>query len=108
MGALSGGIAGMFGGLLVSGIVNPRRTTEEWIEDQIDGEEDVQDIRKEDVPYMAIGTAAGAAIGTLVGLGIKKSTVVYFCNRPVDVLPVIGFGYGEKPAVMVTLKFTIE
>jgi hypothetical protein len=108
IGALSGGIAGLFGGLLVSGIVNPRRTTVEWIDDQIDGEDDVQDIRKEDVPYMAIGTAAGAAIGTLVGLGIKKSTVVYFHNKTVDVLPVIGFGYGEKPAVMLTLKFAVE
>lgn len=107
-GALIGGLAGMAGGLLLGGIVNPRRTTEEWINDQIDGEEEVQEIRREDLPYMAIGTAVGAAIGALVGLSIKKSTVVYFNNKKVDVFPALVFAPGEYPAMLITVKFNID
>jgi hypothetical protein len=108
MGALCGGIAGFFSGLLIGSLVNPERTVDEWIFDQIDGDEEVQTISKEDLPYMAIGTASGIAIGALVGLSLKKSTVVYHKNSKIDVFPGVSFYPNQNTGLMLSVKITFN
>ena len=105
---LVGGAIGLIAGTLTSSIVNPDRTFGEWLGDQFDGDEEVQEVHKEDAAYIAIGTASGIAVGAVVGLFVHKSTVVYHKNTTLDVFPGLSFSPGQNSRMVLSVKINFN
>ena len=105
--AAVGGITGMLTGLLIGAIANPQRTPGEWLADQINKEGE-REITKEDLPYIAIGTASGAAIGALVGLTIHRGKLIYQNNMEIKVSPVLSLNPNQNDGLLFTLKLNFN
>jgi len=106
--AAVGGCIGLLSGLLVAAIANPQRTAGEWLIDQINKEEEVREISKEDLPYIAIGTAGGAVIGALVGLTIHRGKLIYKSNIEIKVSPLFSLNPSQNDGLLFTLKFGLN
>ena len=106
--AAVGGCLGLLSGLLVAAIANPQRTPGEWLIDQIDPEGEEREITSEDLPYIAIGTAAGAAIGAVVGLTIHRGKLIYKSDVEIKVSPVFSMDLNKKDGLLFTLKFNFN
>ena len=104
--AAVGACLGLVSGLLVASVANPQRTAGEWIIDQINQEEEGREITKEDLPYIAIGTAGGAAIGALVGLTIHRGQLIYQSNSKINVTPIFNLNPNQTDGPEFALKIS--
>ncbi len=99
-------VIGFLGGIIVAGIARPQRTVDEWIVDQIEGNEG-PGISKEQWPIVGIGTACGTGLGAITGLFLKKEKTIYE-KPPVDVFPGLTFLPGDKNGFLITVKININ
>ena len=99
-------VVGFLGGIVVAGIARPQRTVDEWVVDQIEGNEG-PGISKEQWPIVGIGTACGAGLGAVTGLFLKKEKIVYK-KPPVDVFPGLTFLPDQKNGFLITIRININ
>ena len=105
-GALIGTGVGLLAGILISGLVHPARTTEEWIEDQIDGENE-RKITKEQLPLFAGITVGGAALGTIIGALSKREKLLYQ-NHQIDIFPDLTFAPDNQSSFCMIVRININ
>jgi len=105
---LIGGGAGLISSALVSGIIHRDRTTSEWIIDKINDEDEGHTIKKEELPFIAIGTASGIAIGVLVNLLKSKEKVMYNKETTIDVFPELTLLPNQQQNIMLTIKINLK
>ena len=105
-GVIFGSILGLLAGTVTGISVNSDQPVEDIVTLFSDDDE-IPDLRAEDLPYVGIGIACGAALGTLAGLATKRGKVVYYNNTKVEVFPSIGFNLYQQTQFMVSVRIKL-
>ena len=102
VGAIWGGTLGFLGGAIAGIVANSDDPANELIAFFSNKE---SEFRTEDLPYIGIGMAGGAALGALLGLATQKGKVVYH-NTSAEVFPSFGFNCDKQAQYLLTVRIS--